>query len=86
MVAAGGRAESSSLYLAPALSRVAGQVELDCAKVSRIRDEAGLISREDFMQFARDTHLLDFECSAMGEAILLLSPRRTRKQPAPSPR
>ena len=74
------------MYLAPALSRVTGQVELDCAKVSRIRDEAGLISREDFMQFARDTHLLDFECSAMGEAILLLSPRRTRKQPAPSPR
>ena len=82
---AGCRAESSQ-YLAPALSRVTGQVELDCAKVSRIRDEAGLISREDFMQFARDTHLLDFECSAMGEAILLLSPRRTRKQPAPSPR
>ena len=40
---------------------------------------AGAISREDFMQFAKETHLLDFECSAMGEAILLLSPRKSRK-------
>ena len=31
------------------------------------------------MQFAKETHLLDFECSAMGEAILLLSPRKSRK-------
>ena len=34
-----------------------------------------MISRDDFINFAKDTHLLDFECSAMGEAILLLSPR-----------
>ena len=33
------------------------------------------------MTFAKDTHLLDFECSAMGEAILLLSPRKTSKHP-----
>ena len=39
----------------------------------------GAISREDFIQFAKETHLLDFECSAMGEAILLLSPRKSRK-------
>ena len=28
---------------------------------------------------------MDFECSAMGEAILLLSPRKTRKQPKKPP-
>ena len=33
------------------------------------------------MIFAKDTHLLDFECSAMGEAILLLSPRKSSKHP-----
>ena len=41
-----------------------------------------MISKEDFIQFAKDTHLLDFE-TAMGEAspMALLSPRKTRKQP-----
>ena len=39
----------------------------------------GAISREDFIHLAKETHLLDFECSAMGEAILLLSPRKSRK-------
>jgi len=57
------------------------QVELDDSKASRIQDKSGLISREDFMIFAKDTHLLDFECSAMGEAILLLSPRKSSKHP-----
>ena len=39
-----------------------------------------MISKDDFIQFAKDTHLLDVD-SAMGEAMLLLSPKRTRKQP-----
>ena len=45
-------------------------------------DDAGMISKEDFAQFAKDTHLLDFETN-MGEAspMALLSPRKTRKQP-----
>ena len=45
-------------------------------------DEAGMINKEDFSQFAKDTHLLDFETN-MGDAspLALLSPRKTRKQP-----
>ena len=45
-------------------------------------DEAGMMTKEDFTQFAKETHLLDFD-SAMGEAspMALLSPRKTRKQP-----
>ena len=45
-------------------------------------DDAGMISKDDFVQFAKDTHLLDFE-NNMGEAspMALLSPRKTRKQP-----
>ena len=45
-------------------------------------DEAGMINKEDFAQFAKDTHLLDFETN-MGDAspMALLSPRKTRKQP-----
>ena len=39
-----------------------------------------MITKDDFTQFAKDTHLLDVD-SAMGEAMLLLSPKRTRKQP-----
>ena len=54
---------------------------MDDSKASRIQDKTGQISREDFMTFAKDTHLLDFECSAMGEAILLLSPRKSSKHP-----
>ena len=38
-----------------------------------------MISKDDFIQFAKDTHLLDVD-SAMGEAMLLLSPKITRKQ------
>ena len=45
-------------------------------------DDAGMINKEDFTQFAKDTHLLDFETN-MGDAspMALLSPRKTRKQP-----
>ena len=41
-----------------------------------------MINKEDFAQFAKDTHLLDFETD-MGEAsaMALLSPRKARKQP-----
>ena len=41
-----------------------------------------MICKEDFTQFAKDTHLLDFETN-MGDAspMALLSPRKTRKQP-----
>ena len=56
------------------------QVDLDDGRASKMTDEAGMINKEDFTQFAKDTHLLDFD-SAMGEAMLLLSPRKTRKQP-----
>jgi len=58
------------------------QVELDDGRASRVADEAGLISKEEFIQFAKDTHLLDFE-TTMGEAspMALLSPRKTKKQP-----
>ena len=38
-----------------------------------------MISKDDFTQFAKDTHLLDVD-SALGEAMLLLSPKKTRKQ------
>jgi len=58
------------------------QVDLDDYKASKIQDSTGQISREDFMNFAKETHLLDFECSAMGEAILLLSPRKSIKHPS----
>ena len=45
-------------------------------------DDAGMMTKEDFTQFAKDTHLLDFD-STMGEAspMALLSPRKSRKQP-----
>jgi hypothetical protein len=45
-------------------------------------DDAGMINKEDLAQFAKDTHLLDFETN-MGESspLALLSPRKTRKQP-----
>ena len=58
------------------------QVELDDGRASRVTDEAGMISKEEFIQFAKDTHLLDFE-TTMGEAspMALLSPRKTKKQP-----
>ena len=58
------------------------QVDLDDGRASKVTDEAGMINKEDFIQFAKDTHLLDFE-TAMGEAspMALLSPRKTRKQP-----
>ena len=56
------------------------QVDLDDGRASKMTDQAGGINKEDFIQFAKDTHLLDFD-SAMGEAMLLLSPRKTRKQP-----
>ena len=58
------------------------KVELDDGRASRVADEAGLISKEEFIQFAKDTHLLDFE-TTMGEAspMALLSPRKTKKQP-----
>ena len=41
-----------------------------------------MIRKDDFTQFAKDTHLLDFETN-MGDAspMALLSPRKTRKQP-----
>jgi hypothetical protein len=39
-----------------------------------------MITKDDFIQFAKDTHLLDVD-SAMVEAVLLLSPKKTRKQP-----
>ena len=38
-----------------------------------------MISKDDFTQFAKDTRLLDVD-SALGEAMLLLSPKKTRKQ------
>ena len=58
------------------------QVELDDGRASKVTDEAGMISKEEFIQFAKDTHLLDFE-TTMGEAspMALLSPRKTKKQP-----
>ena len=58
------------------------QVELDDSRVTKMVDDAGMISKEDFAQFAKDTHLLDFETN-MGDAspMALLSPRKTRKQP-----
>ena len=50
-------------------------------RASRIADHAGMITKEDFTQFAKDTHLLDFE-TTMGEAspMALLSPRKSKKQ------
>ena len=58
------------------------QVDLDDGRASRVTDEGGMIAKEDFIQFAKDTHLLDFE-TTMGEAspMALLSPRKTKKQP-----
>ena len=53
-------------------------------RASRVADHAGMITKEDFTQFAKDTHLLDFE-STMGEAspMALLSPRKSKKQQHP---
>ena len=56
------------------------QVDLEDGRASKMTDEEGMITKDDFTQFAKDTHLLDFE-STLGEAMLLLSPRKSRKQP-----
>ena len=57
------------------------QVELDDVRASRVTDDEGMISKEDFIQLAKDTHLLDFE-STIGETspMALLSPRQTKRQ------
>ena len=55
------------------------QVDLDDGRASKIQDKDGMISKDDFTQFAKDTHLLDVD-SALGEAMLLLSPKKMRKQ------
>jgi len=56
------------------------QVDFDEGRASKIIDQQGQISKEDFTQYAKETHLLDLD-SALGDAMLLLSPRRSRKQP-----
>jgi len=54
------------------------QAELDPGRAGRITDQAGQITREDFIQFAKETHLLATP-TAMGDAMLLLSPRKNKK-------
>ena len=68
-----GQASKAQYFLSSVFSRQNSRLSNDRAL------GPGAISREDFIHFAKETHLLDFECSAMGEAILLLSPRKSRK-------
>lgn len=55
------------------------EVNLDENKAAKLKNEEGNIAKADFIQFAKDNHLLDFD-SVLGEvALLLSSPRKGRR-------
>jgi len=55
------------------------EVNLDENKASKLKNEEGNVAKADFIQFAKDNHLLDFD-SVLGEvALLLSSPRKGRR-------
>lgn len=54
------------------------EVKIDEGRAAKLKDEDGNVSKADFLQFAKDCHLLDFD-SVLGEVAMLLSPRRSKK-------
>ena len=64
------------------LSLECKKVELDGTRAESLRNEDGLISKEDFTQFAKDTHLLEVD-SFLGDSTFLLSPKKSRKHHTP---